>query len=126
VLASGLAEVQISSSTGTAGESTCHLVRSELQHKENISVIHVQRKGTRVIEQSKPKNATMKKEQIPRLNSAGYIFVWSYTSTIQAFTFSPIIQQSEALIWQTVLMLSPFMTGQNSKSYTSQAMSFII
>jgi hypothetical protein len=34
VLAAELAKVQISSSIGTAGESTCHLVRSELHHKE--------------------------------------------------------------------------------------------
>jgi len=45
VLASGLAEVQISSSTDTAGESTCHLVRSELQHKEKVSVNQVERNG---------------------------------------------------------------------------------
>jgi len=45
VLAAELAEVQISSSIGTAGESTCHLVRSELQHKEKVSVNQVERMG---------------------------------------------------------------------------------
>jgi hypothetical protein len=53
----------------------------------NISVNHYARSmGTQIIKQSKTTNATIKKNELHMLQFCRFIFIWSYTFTIQVFT----------------------------------------